>query len=171
MTISNASAQWSLSAKATATVSQGSGSTTLGDNAIQRHTWSAADIAYTVKIKAAAAGNVATLTLTTGAVTQDTGTPDVIRWTGNIADLAGEDFQGLALPTLQVLYGLRLRCPTGNGGTVQVNASVANCPDVTLSADSVLQLSDGGGFTAPGTLQMTFSTDDDEIEITVIGKA
>ena len=70
----------------------------------QRVSYTGADILYRVQLTATAAGDVATLNGTTGAVTQDTGTPSVARWTGETGDLAAKDFEGVDIVTISTGY-------------------------------------------------------------------
>jgi hypothetical protein len=61
-----------------------------------------ADIVYSFKVVAAAAGNVATLTLSSGAVAQTTGTP-------TITDGDGKDWEGVTLPTMVTGYAILMQ--------------------------------------------------------------
>ena len=173
MTLSNAKAQFQLRASASTTASQGSGTVTLGDASIQTTSFSSADIAYGFRITAAAAGNVATLTIPSGAVAQTTGSPKVTRWGTQIADLTGEDFEGIALPTLVRLYGYTLQTPALDG-TISVACSNAAFPDVVLSAQEQTVFhsfsSAASVLASLGTMEFTISNEADYIDVFIIGK-
>jgi len=114
MTLSGAKARFQLNATATPTgvnvtgpnvVGQGLGSTSFSD----------ADIVYSFTVTATGADDVATLTLSTGAIVKTTGTPDVTRWGSQTNDLSAVDFEGVALPTMVTLYGVHINSVDGSG--------------------------------------------------------
>ena len=173
MTITNAKAQFQLRASASSTSNQGSGTVTLGDSTIQTTSFNSADIAYGLRVKANAASDVATLTIGSGAVAQTTGTPEVTRWGSQTADLTGQDFEGISLPTLVTLYGYTLQTP-GLDGTITVACSNDALPDVVLSSQEQTICHSFGAnastITSLGSMAFTFSNEDDYIDIFIIGK-
>lgn len=116
-----------------------------------------ADIAYAFKVVSAAISNVATLTLTTGAVAQTTGSPVI---TG-----AGVDFEGDTLGTPNKLCGFRIRTKSTNTGTVAIAGSNSGAlPAITLPAGADLVLSHvAAGQTVTGTVTFTFSAASDGV--------
>lgn len=121
-----------------------------------------ADIVYAFKAVSAAISNVATLTLTTGAVAQTTGSPVI---TG-----AGVDFEGDALATPAKLCAIRIRTKSTNTGTVTIGGSNSSAlPAIVLPAGADLQLSHiPAGQTVTGTVAFTFSAASDEVWVEAI---
>lgn len=142
----------------------------VGEN-LSRVTYSpTSDYVYTFLVTAAAAGNVATLTLTSGAVAQTTGSPV-------LTDTA-EDFEGVALPTLATIYGIQVRVTVSDSTSIVIGGTFGMAATLRDAGD-VLQLSTSTtGLTAANTLTVTFTDGDDgagsptasAVEITVIGK-
>jgi hypothetical protein len=116
-----------------------------------------ADIAYAFKVVSAAIANVATLTLTTGAVAQTTGSP--------VISGAGVDFEGDALATPAKLCAFRIRTKSTNTGTVTIGGSNSSAlPAIVLPAGADLVLSHvAAGQTVTGTVAFTFSQASDEV--------
>jgi hypothetical protein len=177
MTLANQTAQWSLSAKATSTAKLGSGSTTIG-TALSRKEWSDADIVYGFEIKAAASADVATLTLSTGAVVKTDAGMSVTRWGTQTNDVAGNDFEGVDLPTLATLYGLLIETNSANDKYVTVACSDAGLPDIPEmqpNSVSLTVVNQAVGGAYGGTVAFTFEADagaaNDIVTCTVIGKA
>lgn len=130
-----------------------------------------ADILAVVKIAAAANGNVATLTLGTGAVAQTTGNPLI---NGVNAALAGAvDFEGDAQSALVSLGAIRLRTKSTNTGTVTLTGSSSGkIPAITLHAGADLVLSyPAAMLAASGTMIATFSASGDEFLVEYLGKS
>jgi len=171
VTVTNAAAHWALVATVTSTASQGSGSVNLGDNTVQKKTYGDADIVYGFKVKATGNGDVATLTLTTGAIAQTTATPDITRWGTQIADTAAEDFEGIALPSLVTVYAVRFTTPAANTSTIGIVAGSDGLPDIPqfLKGTSCLYSIDAG-LTSPSTLAFTIAIAADSIEGVIVGK-
>jgi len=121
---------------------------------------------YGFKVDANAASDVATLTLSTGAVAQTTGTPTISRAGGD-----GEDAEGETLPTLATVYAVQIRS-TGTG-YMAVASSLAGMPDVTElnDGDDVVFTSTSGLAAGAGTLAVTAELATSECEIIVIGKS
>ena len=171
MAISNIKTQWQIRASAATTANQGTGSVTIGDASIQTRTHTPSTDVSSMRITADAASNVATLTLTSGAVAQTTGSPEVTRWTGQTADLAGEDFEGVTLPTIGSVEALRISIPSTNTGVVTMQPSNNALPEIEFSALAAQQmlLSRSAGLSSPGTLAFTFNNADDYVEIVYVG--
>lgn len=127
----------------------------------------APDIIYTITIEANAASDVATLTLSSGAVAQTTGSPVATR-----SD--GKDFEGIATPTLVTLYGLLIR-GNGENGYIGIASSSAQLPDLDEFADgdtdAILPWINRIGITSPGTIAFSFTHATNTVEITVLGKS
>lgn len=131
--------------------------------------YSTADILAAVKVQSAAVGNVATLTMGTGAVAQTTGSPLI---NGVNAALAGAiDFEGDAQSALVKLGAIRLRTKSTNTGTVTLTgASSGVLPAITLHAGADLVLSYQAAMLAmSGTLIATFSASGDQFMVEYLG--
>ena len=160
MTLSNVKAHWGLVATGTPTRTNSSGSTTIGE-AKNATTFSDADIAYSFRVQADSATDVATLTMSSGAVAQTTGTP-------TITD-GGVDFEGKTLPTLVTVYAVLVRILSGTN------------TDLDLSGIMSATLEDAGDFNlfhrqdgvAAGatTLVMTMNDGTEDFEVVVVGKS
>lgn len=122
-----------------------SGSPAIG--ALTSHSLTDADVGYALHITAAAASNVATLTLTSGDVAQTTGSPVILG--------SGVDFEGNDLGTMTKVHAIRIRA--SGTGTVTVAGSNAAVPDVVLSAGADIAVKFPSGLTTPGTIALTFS--------------
>lgn len=165
MSLSKQRAVTGLSAKGTPDNQGVSGKATIGNINIETgvaesdrgRDYPLADIAYAFKVVSAAISNVATLTLTTGAVAQTTGSPVI---TG-----AGVDFEGDALATPNKLCAFRIRTKSTNTGTVTVGGSSSGAlPAITLPAGADLVLSHiAAGQVVTGTVTFTFSQASDEV--------
>jgi hypothetical protein len=169
-TLSLATGTGGLSAQETATGSNRTGKTTVG-NATSLRNYTTANIVAAVKIAAAANSNVATLTLSSGAVAQTTGSPV-------ITDAAIDSF-GDALPTLVKAQGIRIRTGaaipggTANTGTVTLAGSSGGIfPAVTLTDDTdlVLLFPVAGKAVTTSTIAFTFSASGDKVLVEYIGK-
>ena len=129
----------------------------------QRVSYAGADILYRVEMTATAAGDVATLNGTTGAVTQDTGTPSVARWTGETGDLAAKDFEGVDIPAMSTgyVYGILVEVGAGNDRYIALASSAAFAPDIPeiQPGFTTLFLAPTGGFTGtPANLEFTWES-------------
>lgn len=116
-----------------------------------------ADTPYAFKIVSAAISNVATLTLTTGAVAQTTGSPVITD--------AQKTFEGDTLPTPNKLCGFRVRTKSTNTGTVAIGGSNSGAIfAITLPAGADICLSHiAAGQVVSGTVTFTFSAASDEV--------
>ena len=144
----------------------------------QRVSYTGADILYRVKIKANASGDAATLVGTSGAVTLDTGTPDVERWTGQTGDTAAKDFEGVTILTAARIFGVLIEVGASNDKYIALSASQDFAPDIPQMQPGFTTcfLAPAAGYA--GTLaNLTFTFEshasavDDELTITVCGKS
>jgi hypothetical protein len=110
-----------------------------------------ADIVSAFRITSAATANVATLTVTTGAVAQTTGSP--------VISGAQVDFEGDTLGTPAKFCAIRIRTKSTNTGTVTLGGSNSSAfPAMVLDAGADLLLSfPAAGKTVTGTIAFTFS--------------
>ncbi len=164
MTLNGTKLSTTLTGKATPVGTGASGSATLGFGELTRR-YATATILGIFKVVSAAISNVATLTLSTGAVAQTTGTP-------TITDGDGKDFEGITFPTMAKCQAVRIITPATNTGTVTIGGSSSGrLPAVTLDADSevVLKLPVAGLTIAAQTLTATFSAAADEVTVEFIG--
>tara|TARA_R110002020_G_scaffold473907_2_gene703949 strand:- start:244 stop:789 length:546 start_codon:yes stop_codon:yes gene_type:complete len=98
----------------------------------QRVSYTGADILYRVKLTATASGDVATLNTVTGAVTQDTGTPSVARWTGETDNLAAKDFEGVDILAISGgdIFGFLVEVGAANDKYIALASSQDWAPDI-----------------------------------------
>lgn len=98
----------------------------------QRVSYTGADILYRVELTATASGDVATLNTVTGAVTQDTGTPSVTRWTGETGDFAAKDFEGVDILTFSggSIFGFLVEVGAANDKYIALASSQDWAPDI-----------------------------------------
>ena len=164
-TISSARAIYGLNAAGTPTGTNITGTSQIGV-AQTSQAFADADIAYSFKVTSTAPGDVATLTLSTGAVAQTTGTP-------TITDGDGKDFEGATLPTLVTLFSFLMTRETSED-TISVLSSSDDLPDVPEFGGGLpahLATAIPGGVTSPGTIAITFTGTGDIVTVTVIGKS
>ena len=128
-TLADAQANYGIFADATPVSLAGTQKRRIGRTQ-QRISYSAADILYRVKITATASGDVATLSGTSGAVTQDTGTPSVARWSGQTSDLAAEDFEGVTMLTAATVFGVLIEVDAANDKYIALASSQNFAPDI-----------------------------------------
>lgn len=124
----------------------------------------AADVIYAVKATAAAASNVATLTVATGNFAQTTGSPTILR--------SSVDVQGESLPTATKIHALRLRS-SGSGTITIAGSSSGKFPAITLASgqDVVVKYPDAGTTLAgTETLAATFSATGGILEVEALAK-
>ena len=124
-----------------------------------------ANIIYAIKATAAAASNVATLTLSTGVCAQTTGSPVILR--------SGVDMQGNALPTTAKIHGIRLTAPAANAAAVAIGGSSSGLlPALNLQpgATLLIDFKAAGNTVGASTLSATFATLSDAITIEVLGQ-
>ena len=158
-----------LSAQETATGSNRTGKTNVG-TATTARAYPLANIVAAVKITAAANSNVATLTVSSGAVAQTTGSPI-------IAD-AGIDSFGDALPTLAKIQGLRIRTGiaipngTANTGNVTLAGSSGGLfPAMVLQEDTdvTILFTAAGRTVSTSTIAFTFANAGDSVLVEYLG--
>ena len=111
----------------------------------QRLSFASADILYRVQLTATQADDVATLNGTTGVVTQDNGTPDVTRWTGDDSDLAGKDFEGVTILTADTLFGVLIEMSAANDKYISVDSTQDYFPTVTEGEPGLVLFASPGG--------------------------
>ena len=124
-----------------------------------------ANVIYSVKATAAAASNVATLTISSGVCAQTTGSPVILR--------SGKDMQGTGLPTTAKIHGIRLIAPATNAAAVAIGGSSAGLlPAFNFQPGSTLLLDFPAAGTTIGasTLAATFATTSDSLTIEVLGQ-
>jgi len=114
--ISTARVVYGLFGTGTPTDTNVSGSVTVGKSQTQL-SFDTANILYSFQVTSTGASDVATLTISSGAVAQTTGTP-------TITDGDGKDFSGATLGTLATAYMLLVEPVTGNDGQIRVTSSV-----------------------------------------------
>lgn len=160
-TISNAKLTYGLYASGTHTGTNMTGSIIVGKPQTSI-SFSTADIAYSFKVTSAAPSNVATLTLSTGVVSQTTGSPVIV-------DGAGLDFEGDDMANLVTGYAMLIEPVGTTTGTMAVATSVTN---------NGVSKTFAAGATSPmlcqipssGTVTFTFSAASDAYIVTIIGK-
>jgi len=159
--ISNAKLVYGLFASGTHEGTNQSGSIIVGKGQTSI-AFSTADIAYSFKITSNAASDVATLTLSTGAVAQTTGTPV-------IEGGDGLDFEGDDMANLVTAYAI-LVSPVGTTtGTMAIATSVTgNGVSKTFAIGATTPLL--CQIPSTGTISFTFSAGSDAYTVTVIGK-
>jgi hypothetical protein len=143
------------------------GKPTIGSSGPTTKDYPLANIVSAFKVVAAASSNVATLTLSTGVVAQTTGSPV-------ITDGDGKDLEGVTLPTLANIQGIRIRTGAGNTGTVVVGGSSnSKLPAITLDndADVAVGLKAAGVALSGATLTFTFSAASDTVIVEYLGKS
>ena len=158
-TITSANVQAGIQAPATPQNPNISGAASIG-TALSRKSFTDCNIAYVFKVAAAAASNVATLTLASGAVAQTTGSPVITD--------AGTDFEGLALATMATHYGILVECKTAD--TITVGGTAGFGGVLAVAGDYISQLHYAGD-TGLGTVTFTFTSGTGVAQVTVIGKS
>lgn len=160
MSISDGKVIYGLTATGTNTRQNVSGSPVIG--AVQAaKPLTGSDIASSFSITSTGVGNVATLTLASGAVAQTTGTPTI--------NDAGVDFQGETLATSVSHQSILLSVPATNTGIVTVESGdhktkfASGAEGVCLNyAPSITGLAT--------TMTMTFAASGDQLDVTLISK-
>lgn len=161
MTITEAVARFGLVGRVTPAGTRITGPLLVGEREASI-SWNDADIVHSFKVTAAAAANVATLTISSGAVAQTTGTP-------TITDGDGNDAEGIALPTMVTLYGILVKMTTA--GTSVTVAGTQGLAGVLESVGDRLQIGFASGRTTLGTVTLTFAGGAEAVEVVVLGKS
>jgi hypothetical protein len=161
-TISRARASVGLTASGTPTKTNVTGAVEIGVPQFTSE-FTDANIAYSFKVTATGASDVATLTYSTGVVAQTTGTP-------TIDGGDGLDFEGATLPTMVTAYALLLTAPSTNSAAVVFSGGVAVLPGGVSFSHF------GSGLTVGSSaLSITFSSfgdpSGDTVKVTIIGKS
>ena len=166
-TFANARAVYGLHATGTPAGTNVSGTVTVG--ATQTETeFADGDVAYSFMVTSTGASDVATLTLSSGAVAQTTGTPTIVDGDGN-------DFEGVALPTMATVHAILLEV-VDNGTSISVTSSNTELPDIpslagTADAIRFLMTLPSGVQSALGTIAFGFSASGDAIKVTVLAQS
>ena len=164
-TISNARASIGLQASGTPTGTNVTGAVNIGQPQITLP-FDDADIAYSFKVEATGAGDVARLDIDSGVVSQTTGTP-------TITDGDGNDFEGDSLLTLVSLYAVHVKAGASNDADEE--AFVACFPDFDSTYAFSCKLKPGGSafcqYERVNDIITTLATSGDSVTITVIGKS
>lgn len=132
----------------------------------------AVNIIYSFRITANAPSDVATLTLSTGAIVKTTGSPDVTRFGSAVGELAAVDFEGVALPTMATGFAILVKRNEngGVGDSVDVISSSADNPSISLAnIDGLPPLL--SPLNAVGTIAFSFNADGDYVDVTIAGTA
>ena len=148
-----------LRARGTFTNTNVTGSLAVGS--VTTHALTDATVGYGIKITAAAASNVATLTFTSGDVAQTTGSP--------VIEGSGVDFEGNDLGTLTKVHGIRIRT-SGSGTVTLAGSATAMLDSMVLTSGSDIVQKFPSGLTTPGTLALTFSATGGIAEIEVLAE-
>ena len=138
----------------TGTVSVGTKSTT--------SKFDTADIMYSFNLLSTGSSDVATLTISSGAVAQITGTP-------TITDGDGNDFEGVALGTLSTSNMILVEPVGTSTGQFHIDSSSG-----TSGIDKYMEAAETTpllcSFPASGTIAFTFAATADQFKITVLGQ-
>jgi len=171
MTLSGAKARFQLNATATPTGTLVTGPNVIGQG-LGTASFSDADIAYSFKVTATGAADVATLTFSSGVVAQTTGTP-------TITDGDGNDFEGVTLPTMASLYGILVdvsgvasgfRFLTSGSSEDIVSIGVLDYSDASTGG-TILQTMPNGVSIGAESAAIHLEEIGDSITVTVIGKS
>ena len=124
--------------------------------------FSTADILYSFNLLSTGSSDVATLTISSGAVAQTTGTP-------TISDGDGNDFEGVALGTLSTSNMILVEPVGTSTGQFHIDSSSG-----TSGIDKYMEAAETTpllcSFPASGTIAFTFTATADQFKITVLGQ-
>ena len=125
-----------------------------------------ADICYSFRVEANDDGNSVELDIPTGVVTAVVGSPTII-------DGDGKDFEGATLPALVTGYAiLAHRDPNQTNGYIDVVASGAAEEAFNVRIHERANLIPlVTSLPSSGIITITFQTDNDWIEVTILGKS
>ena len=160
-TITGATARYQLTATGTLTGTNVTGSGLIGQ-ALATQSFTTADIAYSIKITANAASDVAKLYLPNSTCVATTGAPV-------IADGDGKDIEGIDMADMDTGYAIIIVKGSANVGDVTAVPNYLGNPDVELAgtADFPMIM---GPVVPSGFYSFTFSNASDTITVTVIGE-
>jgi len=128
-----------------------------------------ANIGYVFTVESTGVSDVATLTLSSGAVAQTTGSPD-------IGGGDGKDAEGETLGTAAKILGVLMFAEADNAGTITVNFSVGSLPDLVFNGTGqtvphwLACINPDGVTPGAGTCSFTFDTTGDKITVVVFAK-
>jgi hypothetical protein len=171
MDLSQATAHFGLSARATATRHGSNWSPRVGI-AASSVAFPDADICYSFRITSGALEDTAQLDLTTGLITQEIGSPAV--------EGGGTDFEGVQLPAMAFLYGIIVTVPGSNTSNIAVALTMdafAYLPQNVFTAFDLASChpfiypAPGIAVDATDILTMTFEQGAQIVDVTVIGKS
>ena len=163
MTLSSAVANYGLSAVATPTSTNVANDVRIGV-APASVGFPTADVAYSFKVTATAALDIATLTYETGSVAQDSGTPAIV-------DGDGKDFEGVTI-AMPKLYAVLFEASGTNHWNISHNDT--SLPDVIMSTGTTMLWTSPSAIDTdtPTTVMTAVSgVSGDILKVTVIGKS
>ena len=158
-TISKSSAQVSLTATCTPTRTNVSNSAAVG-SALSTKSFSDANIVYSFKVVAAAATDIATLTIASGDVAQTNGSP--------VISDAGVDFEGLDIGTAATLYAILVEQLVD--GDMAIDGAFTEFNGLAKTGDKALWLYTDGKALGSETLILDLNATGVSAKVTVIGK-
>lgn len=125
-------------------------------------TFTDADIMYAFNLLSTGSSDVATLTISSGAVAQTTGTP-------TISDGDGNDFEGVALGTLSTSNMILIEPVGTSTGQFRIDSS-----SDTSGIDKYMEAGETTpllcSFPATGDIVFTFTATADQFKVTVLGQ-
>jgi len=161
-TLSDTQANYGLFADATPISLAGTSKRRIGRTQ-QRVSFASSDILYRIQMTATAAADAVTVNLRLGAVTQDNGTPDVARWTGNDSDLAAKDFEGVTLPEADTLFCVVVEMSSANDKYITLDSNLDWFPSIPEGQPGLILMASpagAGGYVAtPPNLEFTWEDD------------
>ena len=162
MAISDTVAQWALTAKGAPTRTNIGSTVTIGQ-ALSRKEWTDADIAYSVKAECTTTSDVATVTVSSGAIAATTGSP-------TLTDSA-VDFEGKTTATMVNIYACLVQCVTNGNCTVGGGASEPVEGELKEAGDILMFVSDDGTSVAGMEVTLDLNEVGGVFEVTIIGKS
>ena len=161
MTITSATANYGLSALSTPTGTNIANDVRIGV-APGSIAFADANIVYSFKVTATGTNDVATLTLTSGAVAQTTGTP-------TITDGDGKDWEGVTLPTMATGYAILIQRTTLTHEVAVASSDIVNPAAILTDTNALTPLL--SPLLVSGTVAFTLSSSGHAVVVTVIGKS
>ena len=161
--ISNAKAIYGVSASGSPTKTNVGGSATIGVGQTQS-LFTTADAAYSFTVLSTGATDVATLVISSGVVSQTVATP-------TITDGGGEDFEGVAIPTLASVSAIMIEANEVGTSAIAITSSLSGATTVNLVGDGqVAEVIHPVPVTlSTETISMTFTEIGQQLTFTVIG--
>lgn len=161
-TITNAKVSYGLYGTGTPSGTNLTGSVTVGKSPTGVN-FTTGDILYSFTLLSTGATDVATLTISSGAVAQTTGTP-------TITDGDGKDFEGVTLSTLVTPYILMVE-PVGTTTGQFIVASSSSTSGITKYIEAGETSPLLCTFPSSGTIAFTFAASADSFKVTILGKS